>query len=84
MDNSDNMLSVLDGFALPDADDVDRKLADDFRKRRVERTMSLTPDNRLCIFEYDREWLADGFSTSPLDLIEATFGALTLQWINEI
>ena len=28
-------------------------------------TMSLTPDNRLCVFEYDREWLADGFSISP-------------------
>ena len=31
-------------------------------------TMSLTPDNRLCVFEYDREWLADGFSISPLEL----------------
>ncbi len=40
MDNSDNMLSVLDGFALPDADDVARKLADDFRSRRVERGLT--------------------------------------------
>ncbi len=31
-------------------------------------TMSLTPDNRLCVFEYDGEWLADGFSISPLEL----------------
>ena len=31
-------------------------------------TLSMTPDNRLCAFQYDREWLADGFSISPLDL----------------
>ena len=30
--------------------------------------MSLTPDNRLCVFEYDREWLVNGFSISPLEL----------------
>ncbi len=30
--------------------------------------MSLTPDNRLCTFEYDKEWLAEGFSISPLEL----------------
>lgn len=31
-------------------------------------TLSLTPDNRLCAFEYDREWPAEGFSVSPLEL----------------
>ena len=31
-------------------------------------TLSMTPDNRLCAFQYDREWLADGFSISPLDI----------------
>lgn len=31
-------------------------------------TLSLTPDNRLCAFEYNRNWLADGFSISPLEL----------------
>ena len=31
-------------------------------------TLSLTPDDRLCAFEYDRTWLADGFSISPLEL----------------
>ncbi len=31
-------------------------------------TLSLTPDNRLCAFEYDREWLTVGFSVSPLEL----------------
>lgn len=40
MSNSDNMLSVLDGYSLPDADDVARKIADDFRKRRVERGLT--------------------------------------------
>lgn len=30
--------------------------------------LSLTPDDRLCAFEYDRTWLADGFSISPLEL----------------
>ena len=30
--------------------------------------LSLTPDNRLCAFEYDKTWLVDGFSISPLEL----------------
>ena len=34
----------------------------------VTGTLSLTPDNRLCAFEYDRKWLNDGFSLSPLEL----------------
>lgn len=36
--------------------------------RRLVGTLSLTPDNRLCAFEYDKLWLADGFSLSPLEL----------------
>ena len=31
-------------------------------------TLSLTPDNRLCAFEYAPSWLAEGFSISPLEL----------------
>ena len=31
-------------------------------------TLSLSVDNKLCAFEYDKEWLADGFSISPLEL----------------
>lgn len=31
-------------------------------------TLSLTPDNRLCAFEYAPAWLVDGFSISPLEL----------------
>ncbi len=38
-----------------------------FRGRLVGR-LSLTPDNRLNVFEYDKLWLADGFSISPLEL----------------
>ena len=30
--------------------------------------LSMTPDNRLCAFQYDKDWLANGFSISPLDL----------------
>ena len=30
--------------------------------------LSLTPDNKLCAFEYDKAWLANGFSISPLEL----------------
>lgn len=31
-------------------------------------TLSLAPDNRLNVFEYDKSWLVDGFSISPLEL----------------
>ena len=35
---------------------------------KVVGTLSLTPDNKLCAFEYDTTWLVDGFSISPLEL----------------
>ncbi len=31
-------------------------------------TLSLTPDDKLCAFEYSNNWLAEGFSISPLEL----------------
>lgn len=31
-------------------------------------TLSMTPDNSRCIFEYDKRWLVEGFSISPLEL----------------
>lgn len=34
----------------------------------VVGTLSLTPDNKLCAFEYDKGWLTNGFSISPLEL----------------
>ena len=38
-----------------------------FHDREVG-TLSLTPDNKLCVFEYDNAWLADAFSISPLQI----------------
>ena len=35
---------------------------------RTVGTLSLTPDDKLCVFEYDKQWLVDGFSISPLEL----------------
>ena len=37
---SDNMLSVLDGFTLDNAEDISMKIADDFRKRRIEKNLT--------------------------------------------
>ncbi|MDO4462334.1 MAG: type II toxin-antitoxin system HipA family toxin, partial [Bacteroidia bacterium] len=31
-------------------------------------TISLTGDGKLCAFEYDKEWLSEGFSISPFEL----------------
>ncbi len=30
--------------------------------------LTLTPDEKRCVFRYDKKWLASGFSISPLDL----------------
>lgn len=35
---------------------------------RTVGTLNMTPDNRLCAFQYNKDWLANGFSISPLDL----------------
>ena len=35
---------------------------------RVVGILSLTPDDKFCAFEYDKSWLADGFSISQLEL----------------
>ncbi len=35
---------------------------------RTVGTLSMLPDSRCCAFQYDKEWLRDGFSISPLDL----------------
>lgn len=43
------------------------KLTVKFRDKIVG-TLSHTPENRLNVFEYDRHWLAEGFSVSPLEL----------------
>lgn len=38
--NSDTLLSLLEGFTLDNADDISRQVADDFRKRRVEKNIT--------------------------------------------
>lgn len=38
--NSDNILSVLDGFALDNPDDIMMQVAENFRKRRVEKNIT--------------------------------------------
>lgn len=43
------------------------KLKVTFRGQTVG-ALSLTPDNRLNVFEYDKSWIAGGFSISPLEL----------------
>ena len=37
--NTDNMLSVLNNFMLDNADDIARQVAENFRKRRVEKIL---------------------------------------------
>ena len=38
--DSDNMLSLLDGFVLDNSEDIARQVAENFRKRRVEKNIT--------------------------------------------
>lgn len=38
--NTNNILSLLDNYTFDNADDIARILADDFRKRRIEKNMT--------------------------------------------
>ena len=38
--NSDNILAILDGFTLDNVDDIARQIAENFRKRRVEKNIT--------------------------------------------
>ena len=40
MTENNNILSVLDNYTLDNSDDIAKGLADDFRKRRVEKNMT--------------------------------------------
>ena len=44
--NNNNILSILDNYTLINADDITRQVADNFRKRRVEKNIT-----RHCISE---------------------------------
>lgn len=38
--NNTNILSILSGYVLDNADDISREVADNFRKRRVEKNIT--------------------------------------------
>lgn len=38
--NSDNILSILEGYSFDSSDDIARQVADNFRKRRVEKNIT--------------------------------------------
>lgn len=38
--NTDNFLALLDGFTLDNSEDISRQIADNFRKRRVEKNIT--------------------------------------------
>lgn len=38
--NSNNILSILEGYTLDETDAVSRKIASDFRQRRIEKNMT--------------------------------------------
>lgn len=40
MQDTNNILSLLDNYTFDNADDIARMLADDFRKRRIEKNMT--------------------------------------------
>lgn len=40
MNNSDNMLALLESYMSPGCDEVSRQIADDFRKRRLEKGLT--------------------------------------------
>lgn len=40
MQETENILSILEGYTLDNADDIARCLADDFRKRRIEKNLT--------------------------------------------
>lgn len=43
------------------------KLSVIYQKQKVGE-LAMTPNNRQCVFQYEREWLLSGFSISPLEL----------------
>lgn len=49
--NNNNILSVLENFTLDNSDDIAREVAENFRKRRVEKTLhgNTFPNCRECL-----------------------------------
>ncbi|MDE5784622.1 MAG: helix-turn-helix transcriptional regulator [Prevotella sp.] len=40
MPETNNILSILDDYTLSNADDIAKEIADDFRKRRIEKNLT--------------------------------------------
>ena len=40
MSETNNILSILDDYTLSNADDIAKEIADDFRKRRIEKNLT--------------------------------------------
>ena len=40
MEDTNNILSVLDNYTLDSAEDISREIADSFRKRRIEKNLT--------------------------------------------
>jgi len=40
MNETNNILSILDNYTLDNADDIAKWMADDFRKRRIEKNLT--------------------------------------------
>ena len=40
MQDTNNILSLLENYTLDDADDIAKSIADDFRKRRIEKNIT--------------------------------------------
>ena len=40
MTETNNILSILDDYTLDNADDIAKWMADDFRKRRIEKNLT--------------------------------------------
>lgn len=45
--NTNNLLALLDGFTLDNAEDISRQVAENFRKRRVEKNITRKRISRL-------------------------------------
>ncbi len=54
----DNILSVLNNYTLDNADDIAKALAEDFRKRRIEK--NLTREQEMVLDKYYRMFVRGG------------------------
>ncbi|MDE5727895.1 MAG: helix-turn-helix transcriptional regulator [Duncaniella sp.] len=82
MYETDNMLSVLEGFTLTNPDDVAQGMADDFRRRRVEKGLTreaVAKDSGVALANIARFELKGLISLKNLILL-----AMSLGYVSEI